>query len=59
MHRDYEAARDNNPVPLSGMGLGGVVQQQFQHVYEMMALGNTTLFLDIFPLHAFYKKRGL
>jgi hypothetical protein len=25
----------------------------------MMALGNTTLFLDIFPLHAFYKKRGL
>lgn len=26
---------------------------------EMMALGNTTLFLDIFPLHAFYKKRGL
>jgi hypothetical protein len=25
----------------------------------MMALGNTTLFLDIFPLHEFYAKRGL
>src|SRR5471032_2377614 len=24
----------------------------------MMALGNTTLFLDVFPLHAFYAKRG-
>jgi hypothetical protein len=29
-----------------------------QYKTEMMALGNTTLFLDIFPLHAFYKKRG-
>ncbi|WP_297845237.1 hypothetical protein, partial [Pseudomonas sp.] len=58
-HQDYQSARDNNPVPLSGVGLGGLMQQQFQHVYEMMALGNTTLFLDIFPLHAFYKKRGL
>ena len=57
-HQDYQNARDNNPVPLSGVGLGGLMQQQFQHVYEMMALGNTTLFLDIFPLHAFYKKRG-
>jgi hypothetical protein len=25
----------------------------------MLALGNTTLFLDVFPLHAFYKERGL
>ena len=54
---DYQNARDNNSVPF-GVGLGGLMQQQFQHVYEMMALGNTTLFLDIFPLHAFYKKRG-
>ncbi len=58
-HHDYQSARDNNPIPLSSMGLGGLLQQQFQHVYDMMALGNTTLFLDIFPLHAFYKKRGL
>jgi hypothetical protein len=60
---DYQNARGNNPVPLSGLSLGAepssLMQQQFQHVYEMMALGNTTLFLDIFPLHAFYKKRGL
>jgi hypothetical protein len=25
----------------------------------MMALGNTTLFLDVYPLHEFYAKRGL
>ena len=59
---DYQTARGNNPVPLSDLRLGAeppsLMQQQFQHVYEMMALGNTTLFLDIFPLHAFYKKRG-
>lgn len=36
-----------------------LVQQQFRHVHDMMALGNTTLFLDIFPLHEFYAKRGL
>jgi len=35
------------------------VQQLYQHVYEMLAMGNTTLFLDVFPLHAFYKDRGL
>ncbi|WP_411741579.1 DUF2515 family protein, partial [Pseudomonas veronii] len=27
--------------------------------YEKLAMGNTTLFLDVFPLHAFYKERGL
>lgn len=60
--RDYQQAKDNNPVPSPDVRLEGeplsLMQQQFQHVYEMMALGNTTLFLDIFPLHAFYKKRG-
>jgi hypothetical protein len=35
-----------------------LVQQQFRHVHDMMALGNTTLFLDIYPLHEFYAKRG-
>ncbi|MEA9994741.1 hypothetical protein QN382_13310 [Pseudomonas sp. 10B1] len=57
---DYEAASKNNPVPFSTLGgEPSLMQQQFRHVYDMMALGNTTLFLDIFPLHAFYKKRGL
>lgn len=60
---DYRQADAANPVPT--LGIHGDAQspsltaQQFQHVYEMMALGNTTLFLDIFPLHAFYAKRGL
>ncbi|MDB6047524.1 MAG: hypothetical protein JWR17_270 [Pseudomonas sp.] len=60
---EYQTGRNHNPVPLSSLGLGAeplsLMQQQFKHVYEMMALGNTTLFLDIFPLHAFYKKRGI
>lgn len=52
----------NNPVPADVHVEGepqSLAQQQFQYVYDMLALGNTTLFLDIFPLHAFYKKRGL
>lgn len=60
--REYQTRDAQNPVPLDVWLAGdvqSVVQQQFQHVYDMMALGNTTLFLDIFPLHAFYKKRGL
>lgn len=61
--RDHEQARRNNPVPTADMRRDGeslsLVQQQYQHVYEKLAMGNTTLFLDVFPLHAFYKKRGL
>ncbi|WP_085684940.1 MULTISPECIES: DUF2515 family protein [unclassified Pseudomonas] len=34
-------------------------QQQCRHVYDMMAMGNTTLFLDVYPLHQFYAVRGL
>ena len=30
-----------------------------QYVFDMLALGNTALFLDIYPLHMFYKKRGI
>lgn len=61
--REYEQAQRNNPVPgvdLRRVGDGlSAVQQLYQHVYERLALGNTTLFLDVFPLHAFYKDRGL
>jgi hypothetical protein len=61
--RDYEQARRNNPVPGIDLRRDGetlsLVQQQLQHVYEMLALGNTTLFLDVYPLHVFYKERGL
>lgn len=60
--RDYEQARSNNPLP-SGIRHKGdslsFVQKQLQFVHDMLALGNTTLFLDVFPLHAFYKERGL
>lgn len=58
----YKATDDLNPMPADwrcNSDEPSVAQNQFQYVNEMMALGNTTLFLDIFPLHAFYKKRGL
>ena len=58
----YKATDTLNPMPADWHGDSdepSVAQDQFQYVNEMMALGNTTLFLDIFPLHAFYKKRGL
>jgi hypothetical protein len=35
-----------------------VVQQQLDYVYEMLALGNTSLFLDVYPLHRFFMVRG-
>lgn len=61
--REYGQANRNNPVPSVDIRSEGEplssVQQLYQHVYEMMAMGNTTLFLDVFPLHAFYKDRGL
>ncbi|MGY2232261.1 PAAR domain-containing protein [Pseudomonas tolaasii] len=60
--REYGQAIRNNPLP----GIDwrndseplSTVQQLYQHVYEMMAMGNTTLFLDVYPLHVFYLERG-
>ncbi|MCU0071866.1 hypothetical protein N8H71_09705 [Pseudomonas koreensis] len=61
--RNYEAARARNPIPSLDFRTSGeelsLVQQQFRHVYDMMAMGNTTLFLDVYPLHRFYAVRGL
>jgi hypothetical protein len=61
--RDYEQARRNNPIPSIDLRRDGeplsLTQRQLQHVYDMLAMGNTTLFLDVFPLHVFYKERGL
>ena len=61
--RDYEEARSNNPLPSIDYRRDGeplsLVQQQLNHVYEILAMGNTTLFLDVFALHVFYKERGL
>lgn len=61
--RDYKEADGRNPVPSVDFRSAGedlsLVQQQFRYVHDMLALGNTTLFLDVFPLHEFYAKRGL
>jgi uncharacterized Zn-binding protein involved in type VI secretion len=61
--REYEEANRDNPVwgftqwgadlPLS------YSQRMYRFVYEMLAMGNTTLFLDVYPLHVFYQERGL
>lgn len=60
--QEYEQARRNNPLPGGKRSEGeslSYVQKQLHYVHDMLALGNTTLFLDVFPLHAFYKERGL
>ncbi len=61
--REEEQARRDNPLPNIDIRREGepltLTQQTFQHVYEMLALGNTTLFLDVYPLHAFYGDRGM
>jgi uncharacterized Zn-binding protein involved in type VI secretion len=61
--RDHEQAIRNNPLPSIDFRRDGeplsFAQQLYQHVYKMLAMGNTTLFLDVFPLHVFYKERGL
>lgn len=36
-----------------------VMQKNARYVHDRLALGNTTLFLDVYPLHAFYRDRGL
>ena len=58
----WDQARQQNPVPLtSNPLLGGAVttlQEELKYVHEMLALGNTALFLDVYPLHRFYMVRG-
>nr|WP_314485356.1 hypothetical protein [uncultured Pseudomonas sp.] len=59
---EFQAANADNLIPVDvrvGAMKLGAVQRQLKYVHDMLALGNTTLFLDIYPLHQFYKKRGL
>ena len=58
---------ERNPwVPLgakigSAGARGGMesAEVSLKYAFDMLALGNTALFLDIYPLHMFYKKRGI
>ena len=58
----WDKAKQQNPVPLtSDPLLGGLitrVQEELKYVHEMLALGNTALFLDVYPLHRFFMVRG-
>ncbi|HTH60270.1 MAG TPA: hypothetical protein VL689_08945 [Paraburkholderia sp.] len=42
-------------MPIPDQAMGGVAEA----VYRMMAMGNTALFLEIWPLHKFYEAFGL
>lgn len=60
--REHEQASLDNPLPgidwrREGESLSSV-QQLYRHVYDMLAMGNTTLFLDVYPLHVFYMQQG-
>ncbi|MCX2901034.1 PAAR domain-containing protein [Pseudomonas mandelii] len=60
--RDYDEALRDSPIWGSKVRIGddplSIVQRAVLFVHDMLALGNTTLFLDVYPLHAFYKERG-
>ena len=60
---EYEEANRDNPVwGFTHWGAESPLyysQRMYRFVYEMLAMGNTTLFLDVYPLHVFYKERGL
>ncbi|WCM54556.1 PAAR domain-containing protein [Pseudomonas sp. WJP1] len=61
--REYEEANRDNPVwGFTHWGADSPLtysQRMYRFVYEMLAMGNTTLFLDVYPLHVFYRERGL
>lgn len=60
--RQWDEAKQQNPVPLASDPLSGdaiaLLQKELQYVHEMLALGNTALFLDVYPLHRFFMVRG-
>ena len=62
--RDYEQARRNNPRAGhrprgDDESLSYAQTDCTSSCTRCWRMGNTTLFLDVFPLHAFYKERGL
>ncbi|SEN56214.1 Zn-binding Pro-Ala-Ala-Arg (PAAR) domain-containing protein, incolved in TypeVI secretion [Pseudomonas sp. ok272] len=61
--REAEQAQRENPLwwvdYRHDAGSLSVMQKNARYVHDRLALGNTTLFLDVYPLHAFYRDRGL
>lgn len=62
IEKELASAKAANPLPTEDITFGdnsrSAVQQQLDYVYEMLALGNTSLFLDVYPLHRFFMVRG-
>lgn len=60
--RQWDQAKQQNPVPMTTHPLSGdaiaFLQEELQYVHKMLALGNTALFLDVYPLHRFFMVRG-
>ncbi|SEM69473.1 Zn-binding Pro-Ala-Ala-Arg (PAAR) domain-containing protein, incolved in TypeVI secretion [Pseudomonas sp. ok272] len=61
--REAEQAQRENPLwwvdYRHDAGSLSVMQKNARYVHDRLALGNTTLFLDVYPLHRFYLERGL
>jgi hypothetical protein len=64
--RELENIERNPWVPPGAkIGSAGVrggmegAEVSMKYVFDTLALGNTALFLDIYPLHMFYQKRGI
>jgi len=60
--KEWDQAKQQNPVPMASdpvlSGAIGLLQEEVRYVHEMLALGNTALFLDVYPLHRFFMMRG-
>ncbi|TBN50276.1 DUF2515 family protein [Pseudomonas sp. BGI-2] len=58
----WNQAKQQNSVPLTSDPLSGdaiaLLQEELKYVHQMLALGNTALFLDVYPLHRFFMVRG-
>jgi hypothetical protein len=64
-----EASKKNNATsvsasitvasPAGAIIFEGVAPIAFEYSLKKMGIGNATLFLDVYPLHAFYHQRGL
>jgi hypothetical protein len=64
LHASTLSQRAQQNARVAGADIGasiayGGIESASEQMLELLALGNTTLFLDIYPLHLFYKRYGI
>jgi hypothetical protein len=64
LHASTLSQRAQQNARVAGADIGasiayGGIESASQQMFELLALGNTTLFLDIYPLHLFYQRYGI